>query len=254
MTGFTLRTLLVFLVSSIAVQAGNEEFEQANRLYETGSYHEAAVGYRKLIAADQASAALYFNLGNALFQGGDFGRGIWSFRQAHRIAPRDPDIRANLQFSRKEVAGAFAPAEEGWKSVFRQLSPAEWKWLVAVSAGILFCLLAGREYLRRRAGGLIWPIRIFMIMTFSGAVFSAVGHQAWDMTDEAVVVQEKADARYGPLDDSKTAFTLKDGEEVVVTGAKGEWRQIMNTSGQSGWVRVETIQVMDQGLPPIGTE
>ena len=251
MTGRRGNTLALLLAATTLTHAGSDDFEEANRLYETGDYAQAAGKYRRLIESGQVSAALYFNLGNALFQGGDFGRGIWSFRQAQRIAPRDPDIRANLQFARKEVAGAFAPEDVGWESVFRQFSPAEWKWFVAGAAAILFGLLAAREYLRRRAGGLIWPIRVFAILTVASAVFSWVGHLAWTATEEAVVVREKLDARFGPLEDSKTAFTLKDGEEVVISGAKGEWRQIVNTSGQSGWVTIGGVQPINQRLASV---
>ena len=242
-----IRWCLFFL---LVLPAAAGEFESANELYEKGEYVEAADKYRVQLKAGE-SAALYFNLGNALFQAGDFGQGIYCFRQAYRMSPRDPDIRANLRFSRKEVAGAFAPEETGWRVFFRYLSPGEWKLTVAGSAALLFGLLGLAELLRRQRGGLVWPIRILAIATPGFLLLAWVGHQAWDASDEAVLVVAKADVRYGPLKDSKPAYILRNGEEVKITGTKNEWRQVVNTSGQTGWIQGEYLQRIETGLPAV---
>ena len=242
-----LQFLLVLLGGLVAGKAAS--FEDANRHYEKGDYDAAAAGYREQLKTGRVSPALYFNLGNALFQGGDFGKGIWCYRQAKRLAPRDPDIRANLRFSRKEVAGAFAPEEVGWRTVFQNLSQVEWKWFAALGLGVLFALLAVREYLRANAGGLAWPIRIFALIAPIAVALSWVGHRAWDGSQEAVVVVEKLDARYGPLEDSKAAYQLVDGEEVIIADQKDEWLQIVNTSGQSGWVPATSLLRLNDQLP-----
>src|SRR5204863_6861501 len=77
-------------------------FEAANRLYFEGKFSEAATTYGILEQSGEKSPALYFNWGNALFKSGQIGRAIAAYRQAEALAPRDPDIRANLQFARKQ--------------------------------------------------------------------------------------------------------------------------------------------------------
>ena len=52
-----------------------------------------------LIQAGSISTPIYFNLGNAWFKAGEAGRAILAFRQAEKLSPRDPDVRANLQFA-----------------------------------------------------------------------------------------------------------------------------------------------------------
>lgn len=235
--------LLLFLVLPVWA----DEFESANELYEKGEYTAAAAKYREQLQAGE-SAALYFNLGNALFKAGEFGRGIHCYRQAQRLSPRDPDIRANLRFSRKEVAGAFAPEETGWRVFFRYLSPQEWKIAAAGCAAMLFALMGASEFLRRKGGGLIWPIRVFAIAAPSLLILAWVGHQAWDASDEAVVTMAKAPVRYGPLEDSKSAYVLRNGEEVRIIGTKNEWRQVLNTSGQTGWIQGEFLQRIEARL------
>jgi len=239
--------LLLSALGLAGVRAG--DFEEANRLYEKGDYAAAAKAYRQQLDRGLVSSALYFNLGNALFQSGEFGKGIWCFQQARRLAPRDPDIRANLRFARKEVAGAFAPEETGWPVLLRSLSPVEWNWLAAVHAAVLFGLMAARETLRNRAGGLLWAIRVFAVLAPVAIALCWAGHRAWAGEDEGVVIVDKLDARYGPLEDSKAAFQLVDGEEVKITDRKDEWLQVVNTSGQSGWVPAENILRIADPLP-----
>jgi len=220
------------------------DFEEANRLYEKDEFSASALQYRELIRSGQESAAVWFNLGNALFKSGEAGRGIYSYRRAVRLAPRDPDVRANLMFARKEVAGAFAPETSSWAGFFRYLSQAEWIWFTAIVASVCFAMLAWREANRKARGSLVWTIRLTAFAVLLVGSLAAVAHTQWDESDEGVVVVEKVSARYGPLVDSKSFFQLKDGEEVEITGYKGDWIQVMNTSGQSGWVQSTEIQPM----------
>src|SRR6266511_3325281 len=81
-------------------------FEQANKYYEQSNFTEAAAAYARMIDGGHVSPALYFNLGNALFKSGQIGRAIFNYRLAQLLAPRDPDVRANLRFARNQVEGA----------------------------------------------------------------------------------------------------------------------------------------------------
>src|SRR5689334_17765004 len=91
-------------------------FDAANKLYEQGKYAEGAGAYEKILQTGTASPALYFNLGNAFFKSGQIGRAIIAYRQAQRLTPRDPDVRANLQFARNQVQGPTLAASrwERW--------------------------------------------------------------------------------------------------------------------------------------------
>ena len=95
---------LVVLLHPAAVRAesGSGGFEAANKLYEEGKFAQAAAAYEQLIQSGRVSAPLYFNLGNAWFKSGQMGRAITAYRRAEQLAPRDPDVRANLQFARNQ--------------------------------------------------------------------------------------------------------------------------------------------------------
>lgn len=221
-----------------------DPFEEANRSFETGDYSAAIEGYRGLLSEGLESAAVWFNLGNAHFKNGDYGLGIHCYLRAQRLAPRDPDIRANLRFARKEVAGAFAPETVGWEVFFRYLSPREWTWLTALSGCLMFGLLAARERFAGSRLVLTWPLRLAAVLAVVSAVACPWAHVVWADQGAAVVVADRLDVRYGPMMDSKPAYQLKDGEEVRMIGQKDEWRQIRNTSGQVGWVALESLQTL----------
>ena len=111
----------------------------------------------------QASAAVYFNLGNAWFKAGQFGRAICAWRRAQELAPRDPDVRANLQFARSQ-AGQGAPALPGlplarWTT---RLTINEWTVLSSLAVAFFFLLLTARQIwpaLKKSTNGLAWRWR-----------------------------------------------------------------------------------------------
>src|SRR5689334_7524861 len=113
-------------VSFSAVAADTfPDFDAANRLYEQGKFPEAAAAYEKIAQSGPASAAVYFNLGNARFKSGEAGRAVAAYREAERLAPRDPEVRANLQFVRNQVQGPTLKPRfaERW---FGRLTVNEW--------------------------------------------------------------------------------------------------------------------------------
>src|SRR3974390_2710102 len=100
-------------------------FDGANRLYEEGKYTDAVRAYQTLVQSGTVSPALYFNFGNALFKSGQIGRAIAAYRQAALLTPRDPDVRANLQFARNQVQGPTLRAGR-WERWLGRLSLNEW--------------------------------------------------------------------------------------------------------------------------------
>ena len=89
----------------------------------------------------QVSAALYFNLGNAWFKSGQIGRAIAAYRQAEQITPRDPDLRANLQFARNQTPSPTLPPSR-WQRWLGRLTLNEWTVLAAVALWLWLLLLA----------------------------------------------------------------------------------------------------------------
>ena len=223
-----------------AVDSPGAAFDAANKLYEQGKYAEAASGYEKLLRAGTASAAVYFNLGNAFFKAGRIGEAITAYHQAERLTPRDPDLRANLQFARNRVQGLTyaSPAWQRWLGI---LSLNEWSLLAAAVVWLFFSLLTvgqWRPSLKR-------SLRYYTpVLGTAVVVLGALLALAWSddrLGRSAVVVRDEAVVRQGPLDESPTNFTLHDGAEVQVLDHKDDWLQITTGPHRIGWVKKDSV-------------
>ena len=96
--------LLFFLIAvPLPAAPPNAEFEQANKLYEQGKFKEAAAAYQTLIDRGAESPTIYYNLGNAWYKAGQNGRAVAAYLHTERLAPRDPNVRFNLNFVRNKV-------------------------------------------------------------------------------------------------------------------------------------------------------
>jgi tetratricopeptide (TPR) repeat protein len=234
--------LLLFLITGGAARADSLSagFDSANKLYDAGKFAEAATAFEKLTVSGQSSAALYFNLGNAFFKSGRIGRAIAAYRQAERLAPRDPDVQANLQFARNQVQGpALAPNH--WQRWLARLTLNEWALLAAAAVWLWFILLALLQW----RPGLKPALRNYVILTgAAGALLCAGLGCAYSETRPArmaVVIARDVPVRGGPLDEAKTAFTLQDGAEVRVLDQKDDWLQVTTDPRRIGWLRRNQI-------------
>jgi tetratricopeptide (TPR) repeat protein len=215
-------------------------FDSANKLYEEGKFADAAAAYAKLAQSGQASSALYFNLGNAFFKSGQIGRAVAAYRTAGLLTPRDPDVRANLQFARNQVQGpTLSPSR--WQRWLGRLTLNEWTLLAAGAVWLWFLLLALLQWspgLRPALKGYVITLAIAagLLCCCLAAAFheDRVTHQAIVITGEAVV-------RHGPLAVSPTAFTLHDGAELRVLDQKDEWLEVSAGPRRIGWLRREQV-------------
>ena len=60
-------------------------------------------------------------------------------------------------------------------------------------------------------------------------------------TQSAIVVAREAVVRYGPLEESQSYYAVRDGVELTVLDAKGDWVQVTDRSKRTGWVRREEV-------------
>lgn len=211
-------------------------FDAANKLYEERKFPEAATAYEAILTSGAASPAVYFNLGNARFKSGEIGRAIVAYRHAAQLTPRDPDIKANLQFARNQVQGpTLRPSR--LQRVFGLLSLNEWTGLTAVALWFTLLLLAAmqlRPALRTSlrtvtliAGGATLVLGVSLFATFQ---LNATG-------DLAVVTARDVIIRNGPLDESQTSFTANDGAELRVLDRKDDWLQVSDGTRRVGWLK-----------------
>lgn len=235
--------LTLSFLFNVCAQAPAPSFTDANKLYEQQRFSEAAAAYEKLVEGGQTSPAVYFNLANAWFKAGKTGRAIAAYREAEKLAPRDPDIKANLQFARDQVQNSKPPAPTVLGTFLDRLTINEWALLASAVFWIWFVLLIVGQLNRDVAKTIrryVIGAGIVSVVLIVCALLAAQRH----FVHSAVVVVQEAVVRRGPFEESQSAFTLRDGAELTVLDKKGQWLQVADTANRLGWVPEAQIHVI----------
>ena len=228
--------LALFLPVHSQAALSTSAFESANKLYEEGKFAEAAAAYQKLAQSGQVSAALYFNLGNALFKSSQNGRAIAAYRQAEQLNPRDPDLRANLQFARNQTQGpTLSPSR--WQRWLGRLTLNEWTLLAAGAIWLLLLLLAFLQWRPALKPALRTYVLCLAALAVLLSVCVASTFNQTRLTRTAIVITRDATVRFGPLAESPAAFTVNDGAELRVLDQKDDWLQVSTGPRRIGWIR-----------------
>lgn len=237
----TLLTVFLFLGFKCLGADASANFDAANRLYEQGKFSEAIAGYQQLVQSGKVSPALYFNLGNACFKSGQLGRAIAAYRNAEKLAPRDGDVRANLQFVRARVQSPTV-APSSWDRWLATLTLNEWALLAAAVLWVWLLAAAAvqlKPALKQSLNTFLWcgGIAVLVLGGCTGAAWSSKS------TKTAIVVVPDALLHSGPLDEAATGATVHDGAELEVLDAKNNWLQVSADNQHIGWIKNEQIVV-----------
>jgi tetratricopeptide (TPR) repeat protein len=241
---FKTAVVLWLLGVSVAFAEPGDDFKSASQSYDAGKFAEAAAAYERI---EPKTANLYYNLGNAYFREGKLGLAILDYDRARRLAPRDPDIVANLKFAEQrlsvdEVNAPPRPWQKTLRSIIESRSPTEWGmyelsalWLTALAIGM--CI-----YVPRLRSGLL-VIATVAFMGFAVCGFALGQIVISDQTaPAAVVVAGDTAARFAPIADSTTHFKLTEGTRVVVREDRGQWLLVERADGQQGWVKSDSVE------------
>ncbi len=235
---------------AILILAGNlfaadvsADFNAANKLYAEGKFAPAAAAYEKILQSGAVTPALWFNDGNAEFKLGQPGRAIAAYRRAELLAPRDDEVRANLEFVRNQVAGPTL-RQTRWEDWLGTLSLNEWTMLAAGAFWLTFILLALRQIQpawRPRLRGLTSGIILLTILSCAGLGAVATVHFS---KPTAVVIEAEATARSGPFAEAQDAFKAQNGMELAVLGQRHDWLQVADGSGKIGWLPAKQVEIL----------
>jgi tetratricopeptide (TPR) repeat protein len=217
-------------------------FDAATTAYEQGQYARAATAYREILDTGTASAALYYNLGNAYVRLDRLGPAIRYYEKARRLRPQDPRVQHNLEQARRQ-AGVY-PGTLPTRGLAGLV--ASWSPLAIFIAGVL--LLGGggavavawsrderRSVVRHP---LVWgPVAAGLLL-----VAGAMGTSAVQASQQrAVVVANRAPLHAAPAPDAAADTTLPEGTLLAVQGRRPQWTEVRLADGTVGWVPARAL-------------
>jgi hypothetical protein len=217
-------------------------FLEAGQAYDANRPADAATLYAKLVDQGYESKELYFNLGNAYFKSGKLGQAVLNYRRAWRLAPRDPDIQANLRFALQSIS-ALTPDYSTPVRLLFKLNMSEWialatfaYWTLSIALALFLAMRNQRVAFARALAALL----ALLILSAAGIVNECLARQ----TPELIVIEPRQQALYAPLEGSKAYFALPEGSIVRLKEQSGTWFKV-TTGRQSGYIQSKACVPVD---------
>ncbi|MCB9746613.1 MAG: tetratricopeptide repeat protein [Alphaproteobacteria bacterium] len=221
--------------------------EDAVEAYLAGDHVRSEAVGRELLEGGSVNADVYYNLGNALYRQGELAEAILAWRRAELLAPRDGDVRANLERARRETRDRLDRPPPEHVLFWRQsLSLSEQGW----GAALLLGLVGGLILVRRARPGapVAIPAALAVIPGVLLALSAVVEARELRQQPGAVVLVQAVEVRSGG-GSGVVLFELHAGAEVELREVVGEQAQIALPDGRRGWMSLAALGVVDPAEP-----
>jgi tetratricopeptide (TPR) repeat protein len=224
-------------------------FEKANTFYEQQNYDSAEIYYKKVELAGIRNSAVFYNLGNTYFRQKKAGLAILYFEKAHKLAPNDQDIIANIRFARSAIVDRILEPQQSFvEAIFKYLHNVlglqTQLWLLLILLVILSAFFITGMY--ASAGVRLWIIYLSCIV-FIAASSCGISAGIKIYTNEnaryAVLITVSEDAKNQP-NGNKVLFTAHEGTKFRIRKQMGEWSLVSLPTGVSGWVQTSSLGII----------
>src|SRR5467141_3753951 len=158
------------LFASAAFAQSDAEFAKANQDYAQGHFKDAIAGYEGLVPTGQWSANVFYDLGNAYFRTGDFGRAILNYERALALERHHPEATANLQIARDE-AHALELQQSGPERYVQFASVNQYSIAAAIAFWLAVFAIVMLIFARRRSATLK-AMLIFCLLVSGVAIYA----------------------------------------------------------------------------------
>jgi len=247
MTGFLILVMMFAQIAAAEEPLSRERaFMRALELFDNAKtpddYRASARKLEGIVADKFENGAVYYNLGNAYFRAGDYGKAIINYRKAKPLRPRDSYLEANLQQALSFAPGRLKALITPWWTYVLFWSdwfPFPQKIRLASLGMILTALMLVSAFMLQRPR-LHWIAGAFFILSGALGIDAALSNP--NAIDRAAITAETI-ARKGTGKDYEPAFDqpLLDGAEFTVLSQTSDWTFGHFEGIGDGWVRNEFV-------------
>ena len=246
------KILIFWLLCLVGFSQNTQTFEQANDLYNSGYYKEAIDRYNSILASDQHSAELYFNLANCYYKLNEIGPSIFYYEKALQLAPNDFDILNNLGYAQKMTVDAIqeipkSGASKWLNKTINSLSVDGWAIRCVILVFIFVGLFLGYYFSYSETKKRLFFVSSCGVLV---ALFISLGllfqkNTLDSNTHPAIIFVKEAGVKTEPNLKSETSFTLHEGTKVLIIDNYNEdWLKIKLLNGETGWVSRSELKAL----------
>jgi tetratricopeptide (TPR) repeat protein len=224
------------------LQAGNQH-------YMDGEYEMAAQAYQSIIDSGYSSAELYFNLGNAYYKSHNITMSLVNYERAHILKPNDPEIQHNLEIAREFVVDRIEVLPEFFLRKayvgFVKLFDADiWALVSVITFGLALGLFLAYFFMKqlflRKVS--FWIGILFVVIAVSTFLFAAQQEKLVTKHNQAIILTPSVTIKSSPDEQSGTdLFLLHEGTKVTISDELGDWREVVLSDGNSGWLKEKDL-------------
>ena len=231
----TTAIMALLATTGLANAAGEADFEKANQAYAEGRFEEAEAGYENLVKAGHWNANVFYDLGNAWYRLGNFGKAILNYERALALDPHHPEADANLRLARDE--GRALEMKMSLVERYANMGTTK-QFSIAAAIGFWLVLFLGAHWFfsRRRSLGRLVLIATGLVMTGLSVAGICISENGTRGNAIAIVTAKETEARLATADNAKSILLLPGGSEVKVLSERGDWVYAELPNDQRGWI------------------
>jgi tetratricopeptide (TPR) repeat protein len=236
---------IVFLFSvgsalSAFAQA-DADFAKANSEYAQGHFKEAVDGYESLVHKGPWNANLFYDLGNAYFRTGDFGRAILNYERALALDRHHPEAMANLQIARDE-SRALELQSSRLERYLQFASANQYCVAAAIAFWVGIFGLIALIFARRRSA-VLTALSIASLLVCAAALWATyVLEHGSKGPALAIITGNDVQARLATADTANSVLALPPGSEIKILSTRGDWMYAALPNDLRGWIQTKNAE------------
>lgn len=242
---------ILFLTSVGFADQSEYLFQQGVQAYQNNDYQTAIEQFEAALQHGKASAALYYNLGNAYYKMDEIGPAILNYERAKKMEPRDADIEFNLQIAQLKVVDKIPSPEADfffkvWNGVKNILSLEQFA-IIAIILYVIFILLIVLRLLVKSPGlanmARYSAVPVFILLILVASLFVVRIRQDVNVK-HGVILVDKVSVVSSPSSGSTEMFALHEGVKIQIIAQSGDFTRIRLTDGKDGWVPRGALEII----------
>ena len=223
--------------------------KQGNKYYMEEDYGKAVEAYESVVDSGYASAGLYYNLGNAYFKSHDITMALVNYERARILDPHDEEILYNLNIAREFVVDRIEVLPEfflkiWFRNFIKIMDSDAWASIslscFVVALGLLLVFVFSLRVNTRKVS--FWMSVFLLFISVTSFVFAVENNRMVKHHNLAIIQTPSVTIKSSPDEESGTdLFMLHEGTRVRIEDELGEWRQVVLTDGNRGWLKRDDL-------------